>query len=37
MLEEVGLLVSERHGKWTYYRRNESAFQELSQLIEEEL
>lgn len=37
MLEEAGLLISERHGKWTYYRRNEAAFQELSRLIKEEL
>lgn len=37
MLEEVGLLISERHGKWTYYRRNEPSFQELSSLIKEEL
>ncbi|MCC4381242.1 ArsR/SmtB family transcription factor [Limosilactobacillus reuteri] len=37
MLEEVGLLISERHGKWTYYRRNEPAFRELSSLIKEEL
>lgn len=37
MLEGVGLLSSERHGKWTYYRRNESAIQELGNLIKEEL
>ena len=23
MLQKAGLLLSERHGKWTYYRRNE--------------
>lgn len=37
MLEEVGLLVSERHGKWTYYRRNEQNIQLLSHLIGEKL
>ena len=37
MLEEVGLLVSERHGKWTYYRRNEQKIQLLSHLIREKL
>lgn len=37
MLEEVGLLVSERHGKWTYYRRNEQNIQLLSHLIREKL
>ena len=37
MLEEAELVISERHGKWTYYRRNEQAIQELSDLIREEL
>lgn len=37
MLEEAELVISERHGKWTYYRRNEQAIQELSDLIKEEL
>ena len=23
MLQKAGLLLSERHGKWTYYRRDE--------------
>ncbi len=23
MMEKVGLLIPTRHGKWTYYRRNE--------------
>ena len=30
MLQKAGLLLAERHGKWTYYRRNEQAFDELS-------
>ncbi|MEK1335565.1 winged helix-turn-helix transcriptional regulator [Limosilactobacillus fermentum] len=37
MLEEVGLLTSSRHGKWTYYRRNEAQVQALGRLIEESL
>lgn len=37
MLEEVDLLHSERHGKWTYYRRNEQSIQDLASLIKEEL
>lgn len=37
MLEEVGLLSSSRHGKWTYYHRNEKVIQELGNLIKEEL
>lgn len=36
-LQNVGLLTSERHGKWTYYRRNEEAIQLLSKFIKEEL
>ncbi|MFH7015548.1 ArsR/SmtB family transcription factor [Flavobacterium sp. FlaQc-47] len=24
MLQKVNLLIATRHGKWTYYRRNES-------------
>ena len=37
MLEEAGLLTSSRHGKWTYYRRNEAQVQALGRLIEESL
>lgn len=37
MLEEAELVISERHGKWTYYRRNEQAIQKLSDLIKEGL
>ena len=28
MLQSAGLLISERHGKWTYYRRNEETIRE---------
>jgi ArsR family transcriptional regulator len=27
MLQKAGLLQSERHGQWTYYRRNEETIQ----------
>lgn len=37
ILLDVDLLKSERHGKWTYYRRNEPKIQELGQLIQEKL
>ena len=36
-LQRAGLLVSERHGKWTYYRRNEAVLQKLSEYIKNEL
>lgn len=36
-MQEVGLLISERHGKWTYYRRNEEVIQTIAKLIKEEL
>ena len=31
MLQKAGLLLSERHGKWTYYRRNEETLAALSE------
>lgn len=37
MLQDAGLLLSERHEKWTYYRRNESVIQELAMYIKNEL
>ena len=37
MLQRAGLLLSERHGKWTYYRRNEETIQELAKFIGNEL
>ncbi|MDT9621032.1 metalloregulator ArsR/SmtB family transcription factor [Lactobacillus mulieris] len=37
MLLDAGLLISERHGKWTYYRRNEENIKELGKLIQKEL
>lgn len=37
MMQKVGLLESERHGKWTYYRRNEARLQEVAAYMKEEL
>lgn len=37
MMQKVGLLESERHGKWTYYRRNEEIIQQIAAFIQEEL
>lgn len=37
MLQRAGLLVSERHGKWTYYRRNEDMIRQLAKFIGDEL
>ena len=33
MMQRCGLLVSERYGKWTYYRRNEAVIKDLSSYI----
>ena len=37
MLQRAGLLLSERHGKWTYYRRNEAVIKDFSEYIGGEL
>jgi len=37
MLQRAELLLSERHGKWTYYRRNEETIQALAGYISKEL
>ncbi|MFC3884803.1 ArsR/SmtB family transcription factor [Bacillus songklensis] len=37
MLQRAGLLEAKRIGQWTYYRRNEEAFQQLSHYFREEL
>ena len=37
ILQRAGLLLCERHGKWTYYRRNEEAIKELASYIIKEL
>ena len=37
ILQRAGLLLSERHGKWTYYRRNEDTIKALAEFVKEEL
>ena len=37
MLQKAGLLLSERHGKWTYYRRNEETFVALADYFGHEI
>lgn len=37
ILQSAGLLLSERHEKWTYYRRNEEVIQEYATYIQKEL
>ena len=37
ILRRSGLLLCERHGKWTYYRRNEDTIKEFSRYIGKEL
>jgi DNA-binding transcriptional ArsR family regulator len=37
MLQKAGLLLSERHGKWTYYRRNEETLAALADYFDHEI
>jgi ArsR family transcriptional regulator len=37
LLQRTGLLTATRQGQWTYYKRNESAIQELGKLILDDL
>lgn len=37
ILQRAGLVTATRMGQWTYYKRNESAFTALSNLISSEL
>ena len=37
MLQKAGLLLSERHGKWTYYRRHEETLAALSDYFGHEI
>lgn len=37
ILQRSGLVTATRKGQWTYYKRNESAFAALSNLISSEL
>ncbi|SFC94470.1 ArsR family transcriptional regulator [Bacillus sp. OV322] len=37
ILYRAGLVTATRHGKWTYYKRNEEAFNQLKEIIEHEI
>lgn len=37
MMQRAGLLESERHGQWTYYRLNEEKIEEIVSLIKKNL
>ncbi len=37
MLKDAGLVVSERHGQWTFYRRNEKSIQAFLKAVEKDL
>ena len=37
ILQRAGLLIAERHGKWTYYRRNEDVLSELAGYFDHEI
>jgi len=37
VMQRAGLLISTRKGQWTYYKRNETVFQELSVFFRKEI
>jgi ArsR family transcriptional regulator len=37
ILHRAGLVTTTRHGKWTYYKRNEEAFHQLKEMIGHEI
>ncbi|SKB78616.1 ArsR/SmtB family transcription factor [Dyadobacter psychrophilus] len=37
ILQRAGLVTSKRVGQWTYYKRNEEAFQVLSQIVQSKI
>lgn len=37
LLEDAGLVISTRIGKWTYYRRNEDAIEGFAEFLKEHL
>lgn len=37
ILQRAGLVESVRVGQWTYYKRNEAAFEELSKIIQSDI
>jgi DNA-binding transcriptional ArsR family regulator len=37
VMQRAGLVTSTRKGQWTYYKRNEAAFEALGHLVQQEL
>jgi ArsR family transcriptional regulator len=37
LLKDAGLVLSERHGQWTFYRRNEAAIAEMMDALAQEM
>lgn len=37
VLLRAGLVTAKRHGRWTYYKRNEEAFHQLKEMIEHDV
>ncbi|MBA4699613.1 MAG: winged helix-turn-helix transcriptional regulator [Ruminococcus sp.] len=37
ILQKADLLLAERHGKWTYYRRNEETLAEMAEYFNREI
>lgn len=37
MMEKAGLVIATRHGKWTYYKRNEETIKEFTKQLTDEL
>jgi ArsR family transcriptional regulator len=37
ILQRTNLVTAKRVGQWTYYKRNEEAFEKLSQIIHSEI
>ena len=37
LLKDAGLVLSERHGQWTFYRRNEAAIADMMDALAQEM
>ncbi|KAA2241944.1 helix-turn-helix transcriptional regulator [Chitinophaga agrisoli] len=37
VLQKAGLVTSKRIGQWTYYKRNEATFEQLSKVVQAEI
>ena len=37
LMEKAGLIIATRHGKWTYYKRNEAQIKQYIKTLKEEL